>query len=122
MKFCTTFCQLTRNGHRRIKFLYSISLLGCLMAIASETGQAVHAQESPSAQQVVDACVTDRVTTLPNPYSDVASEHWAYEAVLKMHYCGVIRPGLPATLIERLTGVRPSQDIDNDATTAPEVP
>ncbi|MGJ3244981.1 MAG: S-layer protein [Elainellaceae cyanobacterium] len=65
-------------------------------------------QTEPSAQQVVDACVGGEVETLPNPYTDVAPEHWAYEAVLNLYYCGVIRPGLPSTVVERLTGIRPT--------------
>jgi hypothetical protein len=102
--------------------LITASLSG--LAIALSTGMPVYAQEirqpsgsidsiqlaqvTPTAQEVVDACVAGQVTTLPNPYTDVAPDHWAYEAVLNMYYCGVIRPGLPPSVVERLTGIRPT--------------
>ncbi|MGJ3254074.1 MAG: S-layer protein [Elainellaceae cyanobacterium] len=100
-----------------MQFRYSLSVA---MAIALSANLPVFAQTAerdrpselaqaePSAQQVVDACVSGEVETLPNPYTDVTPDHWVYEAVLTMYYCGVIRPGLPPTVVERVTGIRPS--------------
>ncbi len=109
MKFSMTFCQLTPSRCFHVALASGLGLFGSVMAIAFESKQNAWAQEPPSAQQVVDACVSDQVFMLPNPYSDVPSDHWVYEAVLKLYYCGVIRPGLPPDVIERLTGVTPSQ-------------
>nr|WP_242025221.1 hypothetical protein [Leptolyngbya sp. FACHB-36] len=56
----------------------------------------------PTAREVLDACVQNRADTLPNPFVDVPRNHWAYKAVLTMHYCGVYRQATPPSLIERL--------------------
>ncbi|MDI9637468.1 S-layer protein [Geitlerinema splendidum] len=46
--------------------------------------------------QILDACANNRVVQdLPNPYTDVTPQDWAYEAVLKMYYCGAYRGAIP---------------------------
>jgi hypothetical protein len=55
----------------------------------------------PTAAQVRSACVDGRVETLPNPYSDVARHHWAFEAVMMIYYCGPIRESTPEWMLER---------------------
>jgi len=59
-------------------------------------------QVQPTREQVLDACVQDRVETLPNPFTDVPSNRWAYKAVLTMYYCGAYREGTPPALIKEL--------------------
>lgn len=66
----------------------------------SESAPASSGQPSP--RQVLEACVQNRAETLPNPFVDVPANHWAYKAVLTMHYCGVYRQATPPSLIERL--------------------
>lgn len=65
------------------------------------------AQESTTKRQVLEACVQNRAETLPNPFVDVPADHWAFKAVLTMHYCGAFRQATPQRLIDRL--VNPPQ-------------
>ncbi len=60
-------------------------------------------QAEPTDRQVIEACVQNRAETLPNPFVDVPANHWAFKAVLTMHYCGAYRQATPPSLIERLT-------------------
>jgi hypothetical protein len=39
-------------------------------------------QVQPTREQVLNACIQNRAETLPNPFTDVPSNHWAYKAVL----------------------------------------
>ena len=66
------------------------------------------AQTEPTARQVLEACVQNRAETLPNPFVDVSANHWAFKAVLTMHYCGAYRQATPPSLIERLTNQQPA--------------
>ena len=59
-------------------------------------------QVQPTREQVLNACIQNRAETLPNPFTDVPSNHWAYKAVLKMYYCGAYREGTPPALIKEL--------------------
>ncbi len=59
-------------------------------------------QVQPTREQVLNACVQNQTETLPNPFSDVPSNHWAYKAVLTMYYCGPYREGTPPALIKEL--------------------
>lgn len=84
-----------------------------LAAIASQlsnppqvTGQA---RAEPTARQVLAACVQNRAETLPNPFSDVPGNHWAFKAVLTMYYCGAYRQATPSSLIERTNQQSPAQ-------------
>jgi len=57
-------------------------------------------QVQPAREQILNACVQNQAETLPNPFSDVPSNHWAYKAVLTMYYCGAYREGTPPALIK----------------------
>jgi hypothetical protein len=59
-------------------------------------------QVQPTREQILNACVQNRAETLPNPFSDVPSNHWAYKAVLTMYYCGAYREATPPALIKEL--------------------
>ena len=59
-------------------------------------------QVQPTPEQILNACVQNQVETLPNPFTDVPSNHWAYKAVLTMYYCGAYREGTPPALIKEL--------------------
>ena len=59
-------------------------------------------QVQPRREQVLNACIQNRAETLPNPFTDVPSNHWAYKAVLTMYYCGAYREGTPPALIKEL--------------------
>ncbi|MEG4090779.1 S-layer protein [Microcoleus sp. Pol12B4] len=57
-------------------------------------------QVQQTREQVLNACIQNQVETLPNPFTDVPSNHWAYKAVLTMYYCGAYREGTPPALIK----------------------
>ena len=59
-------------------------------------------QVQPAREQILNACVQNQAETLPNPFSDVPSNHWAYKAVLTMYYCGPYREATPPALIKEL--------------------
>ena len=59
-------------------------------------------QVQPTREQILNACVQNRAETLPNPFSDVPRNHWAYKAVLTMYYCGAYREATPPALIKEL--------------------
>ncbi|MEG4486286.1 S-layer protein [Microcoleus sp. D2_18a_B4] len=58
----------------------------------------VQVQQTP--EQIINACVQNQAETLPNPFTDVPSNHWAYKAVLTMYYCGAYREGMNPDLIK----------------------
>ena len=57
-------------------------------------------QVQQTREQILNACIQNRAETLPNPFTDVPSNHWAYKAVLTMYYCGAYREGTPPALIK----------------------
>ena len=56
-------------------------------------------QVQPAREQILNACVQNQAETLPNPFTDVPSNHWAYKAVLTMYYCGAYREATPPDLL-----------------------
>jgi len=64
------------------------------------------AQTTPSApNQVAEACIQNRAETLPSPFTDVPQNHWAFKAVMTMHYCGAFRQAASPELFEQTTPV-----------------
>jgi len=59
-------------------------------------------QVQPTREQILNACVLNRAQTLPNPFTDVPSNHWASKAVLTMYYCGAYREATAPALIQEL--------------------
>ncbi|MCS6781818.1 MAG: hypothetical protein RMI89_06735 [Gloeomargarita sp. SKYBB_i_bin120] len=45
--------------------------------------------------RVAQACATRRVRELPIPFADLDPNHWAFEAVMTLYYCGAYRGGIP---------------------------
>ncbi|MBX9255414.1 S-layer protein [Desmonostoc muscorum CCALA 125] len=67
--------------------------------------------ETPAtSNQVVNACVQNQAQTLPNPFTDVPSDHWAFKAVMTMHYCGAFRQATPPALFEKLQPTERQQE------------
>lgn len=56
--------------------------------------------EQPSAERILSNCAADKADTLPNPFTDLPSNHWAYKAVLSMYYCGAYRRAIPQDLVK----------------------
>ncbi len=84
-----------------VKSLLTISLLMSVgLTAPAKANQSQTAQAQLTTRQVLDACVQNRAETLPNPFSDVPENHWAFKAVLTMHYCGAYRQVTPLRLIE----------------------
>ncbi|KAB8320287.1 S-layer protein [Tolypothrix campylonemoides VB511288] len=74
----------------------------------------VKAQDTPTAtpgkpNQVLNACIQNQAETLPVPFSDVSPDHWAFKAVMTMHYCGAFRQATPPALWERLKPTQSQQ-------------
>ena len=69
-------------------------------------GAPADAQTQPIAEQILQACASDQIRTLPVPYTDVPADHWAFDAVMKMHYCGPYRGQLAADELRRLQSQR----------------
>lgn len=70
-------------------------------------------------RQVLEACVQNRAETLPNPFSDVPTHHWAYKAVVTLYYCGPYRQATPPALIEQLSGDTPNSEAPDAASPPP---
>ncbi len=66
-------------------------------------------------QAVPEACIQNRAETLPNPFVDVPSHHWAFKAVLTLHYCGAYRQATPPNLVEQSTRQSSSRVLDQPA-------
>ncbi|MEN9207678.1 MAG: hypothetical protein Q6L50_00670 [Gloeomargarita sp. GMQP_bins_120] len=52
----------------------------------------------PSERAVALACAQRRVRELPIPFADLDPNHWAFEAVMTLYYCGAYRGGIPRDL------------------------
>jgi hypothetical protein len=61
-------------------------------------------QTAPSApNQVAEACIHNRAETLPSPFTDVPQNHWAFKAVMTVHYCGAFRQAASPELFQQTT-------------------
>ncbi|HIK16682.1 MAG TPA: hypothetical protein IGS53_15555 [Leptolyngbyaceae cyanobacterium M33_DOE_097] len=82
-------------------FLPLTAIAVSFMAVNPAKASPVAAQSAPQAdpapqqelrQEIIRAaCRQNRAETLENPFVDVSRDHWAYKAVLTMHYCGANR-------------------------------
>ena len=81
----------------------------------------VKAQSVPptSDNRVLNACLQNQAETLPVPFSDVSPDHWAFKAVMTMHYCGAFRQATPPALFERLKPTQ-SQQPQSQAENSPQ--
>jgi hypothetical protein len=62
------------------------------------------ARTTPSTpNQVAEACIQNRAETLPSPFTDVPQNHWAFKAVMTMHYCGAFREAASPELFQQIT-------------------
>ncbi|MCX7594375.1 MAG: S-layer protein [Fischerella sp.] len=86
----------------------NIKILATVLVLAtSGLAVSVKAQEPDTevpaklSNQVLNACIQNQAETLPNPFSDVPSNHWAFKAVMTMHYCGAFRQATPSALFQQ---------------------
>ena len=66
-------------------------------------------QAQTTGNRVANACIQNQAETLPVPFSDVSPEHWAFKAVMTMHYCGAFRQATPPTLFQQVTPTQSQQ-------------
>ncbi|MBF2008114.1 MAG: S-layer protein [Chlorogloeopsis fritschii C42_A2020_084] len=82
-------------------------LVSTIILAASGLAVPVDAQEPSNkvpakSNSVLNACIQNQAETLPNPFSDVPSNHWAFKAVMTMYYCGAFRQATPPALFEQV--------------------
>ncbi|PLZ97671.1 S-layer protein [Fischerella thermalis CCMEE 5268] len=82
-------------------------LLATVIVLASSSLAVSVKAQQPETQvpaklsnQVLNACVQNKAETLPNPFSDVPNDHWAFKAVMTMYYCGAYRQATPPALLQ----------------------
>lgn len=89
----------------------AVLLTIAMVTSARAEDQPTTAQAQTNQRQILEACVQNRAEMLPNPFSDVPADHWAFKAVLTMHYCGAFRQATPPNLVDRL--VKESQPVQS---------
>lgn len=62
--------------------------------------------------EILNACIQEIAETLPQLYSDVPANHWAFKAVQTMAYCGAYRSATPPALIEELLNSEPNEPLN----------
>jgi hypothetical protein len=62
--------------------------------------------------EILNACIQERAENLPQLYSDVPANHWAFKAVQTMAYCGAYRSATPPDLIEELLNSAPNETLN----------
>jgi hypothetical protein len=92
------------------------SLPGRSQQISPENPETV-AQNNPqqgelTKAEILNACIQERAETLPQLYSDVPANHWAFKAVQTMAYCGAYRSATPPALIEELLNSAPNEPLN----------
>ncbi|MGV0027815.1 hypothetical protein [Phormidesmis priestleyi] len=88
----------------KFKILSTVALMtiAFVTPVKAENQPTTTAQTQLNQRQILEACVQNRAETLPNPFSDVSADDWAFKAVLTMHYCGAFRQATPPNLVDRL--------------------
>ncbi len=82
----------------RLRLLLVMPMIGLSTLTVPFKTQAAEA----ATPELLEACVAGDVTAFPNPFSDLDPDHWAYEAVIKLHYCGAYRGAIaPAVLLRQ---------------------
>lgn len=91
-----------------LKLLATTTILAVISLIApvkaQESAPSPPTNQTPAApdNQVLNACVENQAETLPVPFSDVSRDHWAFKAVMTMHYCGAFRQATPPAAFDQL--------------------
>ncbi|MDZ8055567.1 MAG: S-layer protein [Aulosira sp. ZfuVER01] len=85
-----------------IRILGSILLIANVGLINPIKAQEPSNNEPVQSNPIINACIQNKAETLPNPFSDVPSDHWAFKAVMTMHYCGAFRQATPPALFQQL--------------------
>lgn len=102
----------------KLQILATITILATMAIISPVKAQSAPAPSSD--HRVLNACVQNRAETLPVPFSDVSPDHWAFKAVMTMHYCGAFRQATPEVQFERLKPTQ-SQQPQSQSESQPQV-
>ncbi|MHC5771788.1 MAG: S-layer protein [Nostoc sp.] len=86
----------------KYKILATLVVLATTSFVTAAKSQEPVTEAPATSNQVVNACVQNLAQTLPNPFTDVPSDHWAFKAVMTMHYCGAFRQATPPTILKKL--------------------
>ncbi len=65
------------------------------------------AQAQLTSEQLAAACTQNRAETLPRVFTDLPPNHWAFKAVMTLHYCGAFRQAAPPSLFQLLPRSEP---------------
>ncbi|MBD2247130.1 S-layer protein [Nostoc sp. FACHB-888] len=84
------------------KLLITTVVLATTSFVTPVKSQEPTTNTSAKLNQVLNACIQNQAETLPNPFTDVPSDHWAFKAVMTMHYCGAFRKATPPALFQKL--------------------
>lgn len=90
-----------------LKLLATTTILAAtslIVPVKAQESAPTPTNQTPAApdNQVLNACVQNRAETLPVAFSDVSPDHWAFKAVMTMHYCGAFRQATPPALFDKL--------------------
>lgn len=98
------------HAHFRIALTILLSITSIVAPVKAQEPVTVEPSTSttqvPTTTELADACIQNRAETLPVPFTDVSPDHWAFKAVMTMHYCGAFRGAAPRDLFRQ---VRPTQ-------------
>ncbi|MEH1901184.1 MAG: S-layer protein [Nostoc sp.] len=86
----------------KYKILATVVMVAITGFITPVKSQEPTTDTPAKSNQVLNACVQNQAETLPNPFSDVPADHWAFKAVMTMHYCGAFRKATSPALFQKL--------------------
>lgn len=96
------------------KTLATFILIATAGSISLGQAQEPANTEPTQSNPVINACLQNRAETLPNPFSDVPSEHWAFKAVMTTHYCGAFRQATPPALFPKFRSIESQQQLKKE--------
>lgn len=91
------------------KILATVIVLATTTFVTPVRSQEPATETPATSNEVVNACIQNQAQTLPNPFTDVPSDHWAFKSVMTMHYCGAFRQATPPALFEKLQPIERQQ-------------
>ncbi len=75
-----------------------VPLMGLVLILGNQVVFAQTAAPPPRTEEsdrILQACSQNQAETLPIPFQDLSPNHWAFKAVMSLHYCGAYRGSIP---------------------------
>ncbi|ASC70055.1 hypothetical protein XM38_009850 [Halomicronema hongdechloris C2206] len=69
-----------------MKYPIALSILVVLLLGLGHRSSRAQSTPEIDSKPVTAACVSDQVETLPVPFPDLPTDHWAFEAVMNLYY------------------------------------